>query len=72
MKLQNGVYNISSKPWIDEEFIEAKEKAKSEKSEYYYFRMYNGGTTIKCYKPSIATLFKKRFGDRFTLINGKL
>lgn len=44
--------------YLDPEWDEAA--AAKEKAEYYFCKMVNGGTCVKCYKPSLAQIVLNR------------
>lgn len=53
-------YDRRIEPIIDPEWDNAMES--SEKEQYYWAHMFNGGRCVKKYKPSIASLFGRRTG----------
>lgn len=46
--------------WVDADWDNAQNF--DEKERVYICQMYNGGTTYKLYKPSVAELMRKRTG----------
>ena len=63
MKSKNYTYNIFGVDSPDLEWEKAA--AAKEKPQYYFCGMINGGECVKCYKPSLAEVVKKRHAFRY-------
>ena len=60
---------INNMDYIDKEWTNAQNA--NEKEHVYKCQMYNGGTTYKLYKPSVANLVRKRTGLKIERVKNK-
>ena len=60
---------INNMEYIDKEWTNAQNA--NEKEYVYKCQMYNGGTTYKLYKPSVANLVRKRTGLKIERVKNK-
>jgi len=59
-------YNRRRVPLQDQEWEEAERS--NQKPQYYWCSMFNGGKCVRCYKPQVAEVVKKRTGWKMTQI----